>query len=68
MTLSRMGLRQVCASGLPGLMHFGGVDPLAIPIETGIRSLRLFLLEEGILSLAALTLVTCPRDFGPWMT
>lgn len=56
MTLSRMGLRQACAAGLPGLMHFGGSTPLAIPIETGIRSLCLFLPEEGILSLAAFTL------------
>lgn len=55
-TLSRMGLRAACAAGLPGLLHFGGTDPLVIPVRTRIRSLRLFLPEEEILSLAGLQL------------
>lgn len=56
MTLSRRGLRDACAAGLPGLIHFSGTDPLVIPIATRIRSLRLFLAEEQVLSLAALML------------
>lgn len=55
-TLSRMGLRKVCAAGLPGLLHFGGMAPLVIPVGARIRALRLFLPEEEILSLAALQL------------
>lgn len=54
--VSREGLRAACAAGLPGLLHFGGTDPLIISVDARIRALRLFLLEDEVLSLAAVKL------------
>lgn len=49
---SRQGLREACTAGLPGLIHFSGLTPLAIPVGAPIRAIRLYLPEEEILSLA----------------
>lgn len=56
--LSRQGVRDICKAGLPGLIHFAGLQNLRVQIDAPIRELRLHIPDLDYLNLEGLKIAT----------
>lgn len=56
--LSRQSVRDICKAGLPGLIHFAGLQKLCVQIDAPIRELRLHIPDTEYLNLEGMTIVT----------